>query len=234
LTRPAFRVPRLTLVTDRHATAGRPLAAVVEEALRGVAGTGLAPRQVAVQLREKDLAGRALLELARALRETTEAAGVELYVNDRIDVALAVGADGVHLGGESLGPAEARALAPALAIGVSAHGIDDLRGAGQAGVADLADLSDLSDLSDFYFLGPIYDTPAKRRYGPPLGLGALATAAEVGLPLIAIGGIEPANLDEIMAAGAKGVACIRAVMAARDPSAVVRAFCRALSRFEYE
>jgi thiamine-phosphate pyrophosphorylase len=226
LTRPAFRVPRLTLVTDRHATAGRPLAAVVEEALRGITGTRLAPRQVAVQLREKDLAGRALLELARALCEKTEAAGVELYINDRIDVALAVGADGVHLGGESLGPADARALAPALAVGISAHGIGDLRGAGQAGVVDLA------DFPDFYFLGPIYDTPAKRRYGPPIGLGPLTTAAQVGLPLIAIGGIEPANVDEIMAAGAKGVACIRAVMAARDPSAVVRAFCLALSDFE--
>ena len=210
-------------MTDRHATAGRPLAAVVEEALRGIAGTGLAPGKVAVQLREKDLAGRALLELARALREKTEAAGVELYVNDRIDVALAVGADGVHLGGESLGPADARALAPALAVGVSAHGIDDLRGAGQGGLGGSA---------DFYFFGPIYDTPAKRGYGPPIGVGTLATAAQVGLPLIAIGGVEPANVDEIMAAGAKGVACIRAVMAARDPSAVVRAFCRALSRFE--
>jgi thiamine-phosphate pyrophosphorylase len=223
LNRPTVRVPRLTLITDRHATAGRSLAAVVEEALRGIAGTGLAREEVAVQLREKDLAGRALLELARALREKTAAAGVALYVNDRIDVALAVDADGLQLGGESMSPADARALAPALAVGGSRHGVDDLRVAAQAGAADL------TDLADFFFFGPIYDTPAKRRYGPPLGLSALGAAAPLGLPLIAIGGVEPANVGEILAAGAKGVACIRAVMAARDPSAAVRAFCRALS-----
>jgi thiamine-phosphate pyrophosphorylase len=207
-------------VTDRRATGGRPLAAVVEEALRGIAGSGLAPGEVAVQLREKELSGRPLLELAHALREKTAAAGVALILNDRIDVALAVGADGVHLGGESLSARDVRALAPALAVGVSTHGIDDLRAAAQMGLAD------------FYFLGPIHDTPAKRRYGPPLGLGGLAAAAQLGLPLIAIGGVEPANVDEILAAGAKGVACIRAVMAAPDPAAAVREFCRALSKRE--
>jgi len=205
-------------VTDRQATAGRSLATVVEEALRGIADSGLAPHEVAVQLREKDLSGRPLLDLARALREKTAAAGVRLYVNDRIDVALAAGADGVHLGRESLTPADARAIGPALEIGVSAHGIDDLRAAARH--------------TDFAFFGPIYDTPAKRRYGPPLGADALAAASRVGLPLIAVGGIEPANVVEVLAAGASGVACIRAVMAAGDPSAAVRAFCLALSRPE--
>ncbi|HVV48708.1 MAG TPA: thiamine phosphate synthase, partial [Polyangia bacterium] len=90
------RPPRLYLVTDRAATGGRPLVAVVEQGLAGIAGSGLDPAEVAVQLREKDLDGRALTELARALRAATAAVGARLYVNDRIDVALAVGADGAH------------------------------------------------------------------------------------------------------------------------------------------
>jgi thiamine-phosphate pyrophosphorylase len=188
---------------------------VVEEALLGVAGTDLPPQEVAVQLREKDLSGQQVLQLARAIRTLTANAGVQFLVNDRIDVALAVGADGVHLGGESLSADDARAIGPALAVGVSTHGIADLAAAAKQ--------------ADFAFFGPIYDTPAKRRYGSPLGPAALAAAAQVGPPLIAIGGIEPANVDEVMAAGAKGVACIRAVMGAPDPSAAVRAFCRALS-----
>jgi thiamine-phosphate pyrophosphorylase len=202
-------------VTDRHATAGRPLATVVEGALRGLAGSGLEPHEVAVQLREKDLAGRPLVELARALREKTAAAGVRFIVNDRVDVALAIGADGVHLGRESLTPADARAIAPALAVGISAHGIDELR--------------DGPPYATFAFFGPIFDTPAKRRYGPPLGTAALTAATAIGLPLIAIGGIEPATVDGVLAAGARGIACIRAVMAARDPAAAVHALARALS-----
>ncbi len=201
-------------MTDRRATAGRPLATVVEEALRGIAGSGLPPHEVAVQLREKDLSGQPLVELARALRDKTAAAGVKFLVNDRVDVALAVGADGVHLGGESLTPADARAIAPALAVGISAHGIDELL----AG----------APYATFAFFGPIFDTPAKRRYGPPLGTAALTAATAIGVPLIAIGGIEPATVDGVLAAGARGVACIRAVMAAPDPAAAVHALARAL------
>jgi thiamine-phosphate pyrophosphorylase len=215
---PAPAPPRLYLVTDRQATGGRSLADVVGAALRGIAGSGLPPHEVAVQLREKDLSGRALTELARALRETTAAAGVRLFVNDRIDVALAVGADGVHLGGGSLRPADARAVAPALAIAISAHGIDDV-GAAAGQVA-------------FAVFGPIYDTPSKRRYGPPVGLGALDAAARVGLPLIAIGGIDTERTPDLLRAGARGVACIRAVMAAGDPAAALRALGRAITTTE--
>src|SRR5262245_17639419 len=113
-------VPRLYLITDRHATAGRPLADVVAAALNGIAGSGLGPDRVAVQLREKDLSGRALTELARRLREVTAGAGVALYINDRIDVAHAVGADGVHLGSGSLEITSAAAIAGALQLAVSA------------------------------------------------------------------------------------------------------------------
>jgi thiamine-phosphate pyrophosphorylase len=207
-------VPRLYLVTDRRATSGRPLAAVVERALRGIAGTDVAPHEVAVQLREKDLAGGPLAEVARRLRAITAAAGVQFYVNDRIDVALAVGADGVHLGGGALAPADARAVGPELAVAISAHGVGDLYAA--------------SGQALFAVFGPLHATPSKRGYGPPLGADALSAAARLGLPLVAIGGIEPHNVRGALAAGARGVACIRAVMAAADPAAAVQALCREL------
>ena len=210
--------PRLLLVTDRHATGDRHLTDVVAAALRGIAGSGVRPGDVAVQLREKDLSGQALAELARALRATTAAAGVALHVNDRADVALAVGADGVHLTGASLTADDVARIAPGLTIGVSTHGAAEVAAARAAAGDHVA----------FAVLGPINDTPAKRRYGAPLGLGVVAEATRVGLPLIAIGGIEPGDVAGVRAAGAHGVACIRAVMSARDPGAVVTAFCSLL------
>ena len=101
---------------------------------------------------------------------------MRLYVNDRVDVALAVGADGVHLGGDVAAPAESRAIAPALAIAVSTHGLAEVA----RGARDPARVA-------FAVFGPIRDTPSKRRYGPPLGIGALAEAARAGLPLAGAG-----------------------------------------------
>lgn len=187
---------------------------VVARALAGIAGSGLPPAEVAVQLREKDLGGRALTELARRLRATTAAAGTRLFINDRIDVALAVGADGVHLSGTSLAVADARRLAPRLAVAMSAHRARELRDAG--------------DLIEFAVFGPVRDTPSKRAYGPPLGLPALAEAARAGTPVLALGGIGADDVPEVLAAGARGVACIRAVMAAPDPAGAVRTLAQAL------
>jgi thiamine-phosphate pyrophosphorylase len=214
----ASAAPRLYLITDRNATGGRALPEVVAAGLAGVAASGLDPGDVAVQLRERDLDGRALAELARALRATTTTAGVRLFINDRIDVALAVGADGVHLGGMSLRPAEARAMAPALAIAVSTHGVAEVRAA----------LDDPARVA-FAVFGPIRDTPSKRRYGPPLGVGALTDAAGLGVPLLALGGVDATDVPELVAAGAYGLACIRPVMAADDPGQAVRTLCRALA-----
>jgi thiamine-phosphate pyrophosphorylase len=217
----ALAAPRLYLITDRTATGGRALVGVVAAALTGIAGSGLEPGDVAVQLREKDLDGRALTDLARALRATTAAAGVRLFINDRIDVALAVGADGVHLGGTSLAPAAARALAPGLAVAVSTHGLADVRAAQKDGAAVA-----------FAVFGPIRDTPSKRAYGPPLGLDALAEAARLSLPmlpLLALGGLDARDVPEALAVGAHGVACIRPVMAATDPADAVRTLCKALA-----
>jgi thiamine-phosphate pyrophosphorylase len=202
--------PRLYVVTDRHATNGRPLADVVRAALSGVPPA--ARGAVAVQLREKDLEARALLALARELRAITRDAGAPLWINDRVDVALASGADGVHLGGRALVPADVARVAPGLAVAVSAHARADVEAARRA--PNVA----------FAVFGPIWDTPSKRAYGPPLGVEALREAASVGVPLVALGGVTPALAPACLAAGATGVACIRAVCQAPDPAAAVRAF----------
>jgi thiamine-phosphate pyrophosphorylase len=210
-------VPRLYVITDRRATGGRPLAGVVRAALAGAAG---APGAVVVQLREKDLGGAALAALARELRAVTADAGAALYVNDRADVALAVGADGVHLGGGSLAPADVARMAPALAVAVSTHGRADVEAAAHAARAPRTNLR-------FAVFGPVFETPSKRAFGPPPGLEGLAAAASAGLPLLALGGVSPDRAAACRAAGARGVACIRAVMGAADPAAVVRAFLSA-------
>ncbi|HXU80916.1 MAG TPA: thiamine phosphate synthase [Polyangia bacterium] len=188
--------PRLYLITDRAATGGRPLDQVVAQAL---AGAGEQAAQVAVQLREKDMEGRALLELARSLRAVTAAAGARLFVNDRVDVALAAGADGVHLGGRSLAPADVRALAPRLSVGVSTHTRAEVERAAAAG-------------ADFVVFGPVFATPSKP--GIHTGLDQLAQVIALGVPVLALGGIDEKNAHQCILAGASGVACIRSVMSA--------------------
>jgi thiamine-phosphate pyrophosphorylase len=211
----AAGVPRLYVITDRHATGGRPLVDVVEAAL-----SAPVPRaEIAVQLREKDLEGAALTALARELRAVTAAAGAALYVNDRVDVALAVGADGVHLGGGALAPADVARIAPDLAAAISAHAPPDLAGA-RAAPPPFA--------VRFAVFGPIFETPSKAAYGSPLGLEALRAAAASGVPLLALGGVSPGRVRACRAAGAHGVACIRAVMSAPDPA---RAVCEFFAGF---
>jgi thiamine-phosphate pyrophosphorylase len=199
--------PRLVLVTDRHATAGRDLVDVVAAAL----DAGLP----AVQVREKDLPGRGLLALAERLRVLTARAGALLLVNDRIDVAVAVGADGVHLGGGSL-PADVarRLLPPGALIGVSTHAPAEAAGA----------------TADFVFFGPVYATPSKAAFGPPQGVAALRQAAAAArVPVLAIGGVTAASVPATRAAGATGVAVIRAILAADDPALATRSLLRALA-----
>jgi thiamine-phosphate pyrophosphorylase len=201
---PVRRVPPLVLVTDRRATGGRDLLAVVEAAL----DAGLP----AVQLRDKDLPGRALWRLAGALRTATRRTGALLFVNDRVDVALAVGADGVHLGRASIPLAAARALVgPGPLIGVSTHAAAEVQAAAGGG-------------ADFAFFGPVYATPGKTA----VGLGPLA-AATGRLPVLAIGGVTAAELRAVRAAGASGVAAIRAILAAPDPAAATRALLAAVA-----
>lgn len=200
----------LCLVTDRSMVTGTLAEAV---------GECLAAGLRAVQLREKDLATRDLFSLSRSLRELTQGHGARLLVNDRADVALAVGADGVHRAGGSLPVSALRALSPpGFLIGASVHSVAEARAAEPEG-------------ADFLFFGPVYDTPSKRRYGPPQGLAALErVASAVRLPVFAIGGVTPARVAELRRAGAAGVAAIGALLAAERRADAVKAFLDALGR----
>lgn len=178
---------RLYLITDRRVQADLPDA--VERALSAL------PRgAAAVQLREKDLPARALYELGARLREVTARRGAPLLLNDRADVARAIGADGLHLPGPSFDAEDARAfLGEGALLGASCHDRDELKR--RAG-------------ADFATFSPIFQSPGK---GPAIGLGALeAAAAASPLPLFALGGIEAHRIPEVLRAGAFGIAAIRA------------------------
>ena len=194
----------LYVVTDRTQTSGRSLDEVVGAALDGGAR--------AFQLREKDLEARELAALAERLLGLIRPAGGLLLINDRIDVAFAVGAEGVHLSQRGLPPAIARRLlGPARLLGVSCHSLAEAEEARDGG-------------ADFILLGPIFFTPSKASYGPPLGLGVLRDVrSHIRLPILAIGGISHANRAEVLTAGADGVAVISAIMAAPDIPGAVRA-----------
>jgi thiamine-phosphate pyrophosphorylase len=199
----------LYVITDRQLTGGRSLSEVVGAALRGGAR--------GFQLREKDLAPRDLYPLALDLRALTRPYGARLLINDRIDIALAVEADGVHLTTASLPTAVARRLlGPERLLGVSTHTVAEAQAAAAGG-------------ADFLVFGPIFYTPSKAPYGEPIGLEALRIVrAQVTLPILAIGGIKKANLDQVMAAGADGIAVISAVIAADDAAAASQELLGAL------
>ncbi|HLC42539.1 MAG TPA: thiamine phosphate synthase [Methylomirabilota bacterium] len=210
---PGPRTPKLDfslyLVTDRNATSGRSLFDVLGKCLDAGAR--------AIQLREKDLSGRELYELASELRALTRQYGARLLINDRIDIALAVDADGVHLPSDSFPPTEARRLlGSGKLIGVSTHSLDQAKSAEKEG-------------ADFIVFGPVFDTPSKRGYGPPLGIDALAKAADaLGKPVFAIGGISVEDVPRLRKAGARGVAAISAILSSPDPGRAVRRFIGAL------
>ncbi len=182
----------LYLITDRKVMKTSFYEAV-EEALR--AGVK------ALQLREKDLTVRELLQMSYKLRELTSAFGARLFINDRVDVAMAVQADGVHLGGASM-PVSAvrRIVGNGLMIGVSTHHIKEAATAEAEG-------------ADFITFGPVYDTPSKRQYGPPQGIERLReVTSKIRIPVFAIGGIKKDKVSEVLDAGAHGVALISAIL----------------------
>jgi len=163
--------------------------------LRQLAAAGIG----AVQIREKDLDDRSLYDLARVARSLLPPAA-RLLINGRIDIAVAAGADGVHL------PADGLPLAPLrrrfggdggpLLLGRSTHSQAEIERARDEG-------------ADYVTFGPVFPTPGKERYGPPLGLAALARAAAAGIPVYALGGITLERFADVAAAGAAGVAGIR-------------------------
>jgi len=159
-----------------------------------------------MQVREKDLPGGPLLGL---VRRAVSAAAADVYVNGRVDVALAAGARGVHLPADGLPVAEVASRWGSLRVGRSTHGRLEAVAAAEAGAHQL-------------IFGPVFDTRSKRAYGPPLGLRALREVAEaVSVPVIAIGGIHPGNVGEVAALPVAGVAMISAVLASPDMASVV-------------
>ena len=200
----------LYLITDRRSLPpGQDLLATVRSALRG----GVR----AVQLREKDLSAAELYPLALALRQLTREFSARLLINDRVDLALAVDADGVHLGAHSLPVHVVRQLLGGQRIiGVSTHHADEVHRAAAAG-------------ADFVTFGPVYATPSKLAYGPPIGLAPLAAICAVPpLPVFALGGVSVARLPELRAAGCVHVALIGAILQAVDTEEAARGLLRGI------
>jgi thiamine-phosphate pyrophosphorylase len=201
---------KLYLITDRKIfTTECLLYIAVEDALKG----GIK----AVQLREKDLPTRKLLELARWMRELTKEYGANLIINDRVDIALAVGADGVHLGRDSIPAGAVRVMSDSkLLIGVSTHGIDEAIEAEKGG-------------ADFITLGPIYETPSKLKYGNPIGIDMIRQVkSNISIPVLAIGGIKLNKVHEVMETGADGIAMISAILTAENIKETTEKFMRCL------
>ena len=200
----------LYLVTDRSLSKGRATAEVVREAVAGGVTW--------VQLREKACGTREFLDEARAVKAVLQGTGVPLIINDRVDVALAVGAEGAHLGQQDMPISDARRLGPpGWIIGISAESVEDaVRAEGEG--------------ADYVGVSPVFATPTKTDHAPPLGLDGLRRMrAAVKLPLVAIGGIHAGNAREVVRAGADGLAVVSAIVAADDPRAAAEELRRGIA-----
>lgn len=169
----------------------------------------------AVQLREKDLEIVQLIDKAYRLRKITDLYNAKLIVNERVDVALATGADGVHTGYSGIPVRAVRKIVPEeFIVGVSTHGIEEAIKAWEDG-------------ADFITCGPVFDTPSKRKYGASIGVDRLKeVVSKVDLPVFALGGIKESNVAEVMAAGAYGVSMISAVLASSNIEKTVKEIVR--------
>jgi len=188
----------LYLVTDRSLSRGRSTVDIVREAVTG----GV----TCVQLREKNCSTQEFIAEAEKLHALLKPLGVPLIINDNIEVALAVGVEGIHLGQQDMAIAEARRLGPpSWIIGISAESLEDAIRAEQAG-------------ADYLGVSPIFSTPTKTDTAPPLGLeGLREIRAAVRIPLVGIGGIHLDNVREVIRAGADGVAVVSAIVFADSP-----------------
>jgi len=188
--------PLLYYITDRRGLRGGDPLPLVEQAV--AAGVDL------IQLRERDLSARELLALTEAAQGRCRGSRTLLLVNDRLDIALAAGADGLHLPSHGLPVAEVRRRFPDLLLGASCHNLEELRRAEEGG-------------ADFAVFGPVFETPSKRVYGPPVGLERLAEAARAArVPVLALGGITLENAGKCLRAGAAGMAAISLFQTSRD------------------
>lgn len=201
---------RLLLVTDRTLVSDRSFPEAIQQSLQA----GLP----AVQLRERDLPTRDLLGVAQEIHRLTSSKSVPLLINDRVDLALALQLEGVHLRASSLSVSAARRLlGPHRLLGVSTHSVEEVRRAQVDG-------------ADYVVVGPVFDTPSKRAFGAPLGLSRLADACgAVSIPVFAIGGITADRIAEVREAGAWGVAMIGGILGRRDIGAATGEMLAALS-----
>ncbi|MDA8233580.1 MAG: thiamine phosphate synthase [Clostridia bacterium] len=193
----------LYVITGSEFTKGRPLLEVVAQAIEGGAKV--------VQLREKETTARELLKLADKLRVMTKEAGVAFIVNDRVDLAKAAEADGVHLGQDDLPLEVARELLGRdKLIGISTHSLEQAVAAEEAG-------------ADYIGVGPVFPTATKENLDPVVGLELLTRIKEaVNIPIVAIGGINDGNAAQVVEAGADSIAVITAVMGANDVAAAAK------------
>jgi len=196
--------PSLYVVLDRAASRGRDLVQVLDAALAG--GSRL------IQLREKEWPSGRLLPLAERLLAHCRAAGAVFIINDRVDLAVAVGADGVHVGQDDLPARVARPLLrPGMILGVSTHSVEQARAA-------------QADGADYVAVGSMFPTQSKAEF-QLVGTGLMRKLrGEIRVPLVGIGGITHANVAQVIEAGADGVAVISAVCAAEDPRASAERF----------
>jgi thiamine-phosphate pyrophosphorylase len=187
---------KLYVITDRKQTK-LPLIDAVRLALEG----GVK----AIQLREKDLSVRNLLNLAQEVRSITREFEAQLIINDRVDVAIAVKADGVHLGRQSMPPEPVRRLVGRdMLIGVSTHSVAEARAAEAGG-------------ADFITFGPVFFTASKAHFVAPVGLECLTIVkSQVKIPVFALGGMKSGNISEALRCGADGVSLISAIFGADD------------------
>lgn len=199
---------RLCLVTDRVIAHGRPLVEVVSRAVMG--GVTM------VQLRDKTATTRVFLDEARALKAVLSGKNVPLIVNDRVDIALAIGADGVHVGQTDMPVEAVRAMiGPGKLIGLWITNAEQI-GRPDAGAAD------------YLGIGPLHSQKTKPDASTPLGLGGFAKLRRLtAKPVLAIGGVKAADVAMLAEEGATGVAVVSAIMAAEDPEAAARAFVTA-------
>lgn len=197
-----FQAAGLYLVTSQCLSAGRTTPEIVKAALAG--GVRL------IQLREKEMPLRDYVSLAKTVRTLTADAGALLIINDRVDVALAVGADGVHLGQDDFPIPEARRLAPDLIIGASTHSVEEAMIAQQEGAS-------------YINIGPIYPTGTKVWEGEFLGLDGLKTISKITrVPFSVMGGIKQSHIPGLVNAGARIIALVTAITAAPDPESAAR------------
>jgi thiamine-phosphate pyrophosphorylase len=197
----------LHLVTDRALCGGRPLEEIVLEAVRGGAAS--------VQLREKTLDTARFIEEAARLQALLAPLGVPLIINDRLDVALAVGAAGLHVGQGDIPCEEARrALGPRAILGLSVETWEDVERAQDQPV-------------DYLGVSPVFDTPTKTDTRGAWGLAGVARIrARSRHPLVAIGGLNEGNIGDVVRAGAEGIAVVSALCAAKDPRAAAEKLSR--------